>query len=213
MIEDGGLKIFWDGHASIRADDKGFTVAVDPYRPVSPDFEADIILVTHQDSGHFDPELIEEISTPRTVLLLPEAMRDVEVPVEDVEYLGIGERIDIYNVEIEGVPMCNEYHERGQGLGYRFVMAEKSFYVAGDTGMFDEVMDLEGRVDYAFLPIEGEYTMDIEEASSMAVKIKPRVTVPYHYGEPFFDEEDVDLRGFKAELERRNLECRTLKED
>lgn len=213
MIDDNGLKVFWDGHASVRVSDNGFTVAVDPYSRVSPDFEADIVLVTHQDSGHFDPEVIEEISTPRTVLLLPESMRDVEAPVDDVEYLDIGERIDIYNVEIEGVPMCNEYHERGKGLGYRFVMAETSFYVAGDTGMFDEVMDLEGRVDYAFLPIEGEYTMDVEEASGMAVKIKPKVTVPYHYGPPFFDDKDVDLRGFKVELERRNLECRFMEEE
>lgn len=213
MIEDEGLKVFWDGHASVRVNDNGFTVAVDPYGRVSPDFEADIILVTHQDSGHFDPEVIEEISTPRTVLLLPEAMRDVEVPVDDVEYLGIGDQIDIYNVEIEGVPMVNEYHERGQGLGYRFVMADRGFYVAGDTGMFDEVMDLEGRVDYAFLPIEGEYTMDVEEASGMAVKIKPRVTIPYHYGPPFFDEENVDLRGFKVELERRNLNCMFMREE
>lgn len=199
MIEEEGLEIFWNGNASVRIEDNGFTVAVDPFREAFTDFEADIVLVTHQDSEHFDLEAIDEVSYPRTVLLLPESMRDVETSVNDVEYIGEEEVVDIYNVEIEGVPMSNEYHERGQGLGYRFVMDSTSFYIAGDTGIFDGVLELENRVDYAFLPVEGEHSMDVSEASKMAAKVKPSVTVPYHY------DDGVDLRSFKTELKRRSL--------
>lgn len=210
MYEYKGVKLFWDGHASVRAVDQGFTVAVDPFSEVSPDFEADIILVTHKDKGHFDYDKLDELCDSRTVLVLPESMEDVDVPCMDVEYLREGEMVDIYNVAIEAVPMHNSHHEQGEGVGYRFVMGGRSFYVAGDTGLMDEASELESKVDVAFLPVEGAFTMDVEEAVRMAVRIKPDTVIPYHYGEPFFSDKEIDLRGLKAALEDRNIECKIL---
>ncbi|MFB6175384.1 MAG: MBL fold metallo-hydrolase [Candidatus Nanohalobium sp.] len=205
-MEYQDFDVHWDGHASVRVEDKGFTVAVDPYSKTFTDFEADIILVTHEDAGHFDPEAIEKVKGPRTVLVAPESMKNEEFPVRDVEFISEGEHLDIYNVEIEAVPMFNEDHERGNnGVGYRFVMRDRAFYVAGDTGLQDELRELENRVNLAFLPVDGVYTMDVEEAIKAAVRIKPDIAVPYHYGRPFFEEVEVDLRGFEAELVERNI--------
>lgn len=205
-----GLEIFWDGHASIRAVDDGFTVAVDPFSEVSPDFQADIVLVTHEDEGHFDRDKLDDLCGSGTVLVLPESMKEVDVPCMDVEYLKEGEVVDIYNVEVEATPMYNSHHERDEGVGYRFVMDGRSIYVAGDISLMDEAAELEGRVDVAFLPVEGSFTMDVEEAIKMAVRIKPEAVVPYHYGEPFFTNREIDLRGLKAELEDRNIKCEIL---
>lgn len=198
-----GVEVEWLGHASLKFTDNGFTLAVDPFSEFSTDFEADIILVTHKDEGHFDREAIEEISGPRTCVVVPESMKGEDIPCKDVETVEEGEVLDIYSVEIEPIPMYNEHHDRGEGVGYRFVMAGTSFYVAGDTGIIDETDMLENAVDIAFLPVEGVFTMDIEEAVNMAVRIKPSTAVPYHFGEPFF--EDVNLRGMKASLEDRNI--------
>lgn len=205
MLDYRDFKVYWDGHASVRVEDDGFTVAVDPYSEVNTDFTADIILLTHDDAGHYDPEALEKLKGPRTVLVAPESMKDKEFPVRDVEYISEGEHLDIYSVEIEAVPMFNEDHERGNGVGYRFVMRDKAFYVAGDTGLQDELRELENRVNVAFLPVEGVYTMDVEEAIKAAVKVKPDIAVPYHYGRPFFEDVEVDLRGFEAELVERNI--------
>lgn len=204
------MNIIWDGHASIRVIDQGFTVAVDPFKSVSPDFEADLVLITHEDAGHYDPGKLEEICSDRTCVVLPESMEHVEVPCMDVEYVSEGELLDIFGVKIEAVPMYNEYHECGQGFGYRFEMAGTKIYVAGDTGSIDEAAELEGKVDIAFLPVEGRYTMDVEEAIKMATRIKPKIAVPYHYGPPYFEDVEVDLRGFKAALEDRNIKCRII---
>lgn len=204
-MEYKGIDIRWDGHSSLRFEDNGFTVAVDPYAKVSDSFGADIVLVTHEDDGHFDPEMLEEVCEDRTCLVLPRCMDHLEVPCKDVEYIEEGEVLDIYGVEIEAVPMYNEYHERGKGFGYRFVMDNNSFYVAGDTGLIDEVGDLEKRVDVAFLPVDGKFTMDVEEAVKMAVRIRPEKVVPYHYGEPFF--KDVNIKSFSGELEDRSIKC------
>lgn len=205
-LEYDGFELFWYGHASIRVRDEGFNVAVDPFSQVTSDFDADLILVTHADEGHYDSEMIEELCNGRTCVVVPESMEDEDIPSRDVEFIAEGEAIDVFGIEIEAVPMYNEHHPRGEGIGYRFEMRGKNFYVAGDTGLMDESRGLEGRVDVAFLPIEGVYTMDVEDAVKTAVRIKPDITVPYHFGGPFFDDLEVDVQDFAAELEERSLQ-------
>jgi L-ascorbate metabolism protein UlaG (beta-lactamase superfamily) len=201
--------VFWEGHATVRIVDSGFTVAVDPFSPTVGDWTADLVLITHRDEGHYDPDALEKVCADGTCVVVPEGFDEEEIPCMDVETITENEIIDIFNIEIEAVPMYNDHHERGEGFGYRFVMADTSFYVAGDTGLIDEAFDLEKRVDLAFLPVEGVYTMDVEEAVKTAVRIKPDTVIPYHYGPPFFDGE-VNLKGLKSELEKRSINTEVL---
>ncbi|MFB6190581.1 MAG: MBL fold metallo-hydrolase, partial [Candidatus Nanohaloarchaea archaeon] len=184
--EYNGIEIRWDGHASLRFRDHGFTVAVDPFGQVSPGFKADIVLITHADKGHYDPEKLDEVCGDGTCVVAPESMSDMDIPCRDTEFLAEGDTLDVYSVEIEATPMYSDHHDRGEGVGYRFVMAGNSFYVAGDAGMMEETHELDGRVEVAFLPIDGDFTMDIEDAVKTAKRIRPSAVVPYHYGEPFF---------------------------
>jgi len=210
LLEYEGFEIHWDGHASVRIEDNSFTVLIDPFNQVSPDIDADLVLITHEDTGHYDSQFIEKICSENTCVVVPDSMEDEEVPCQDVEYVSEGEVIDVFGIEIESVPMYKSDEEHSEGNGYRFVMRDISFYIAGDTGLIDEAYELEGRVNIAFLPVDGEYTMDVNEAVKMAVRIKSEITVPYHYGEPFFERSDTDLRTLKAELDDRNLRCEIL---
>lgn len=210
MLKLDDFRVFWDGHASVRVEDNGFTVAVDPFKEVSPDFSADIVLVTHGDPGHFDPGKIEDICSGSTCVVVPEGIDEAEVPNRDVEVIEEGESIDVFGVEIEAIPMYNEHHQRGKGAGFRFMMGDTSFFAAGDTGLTDEMFELENRVDVAFLSVEGDRTMGASDAVKAAVRIKPDMVVPYHYGEPLLSDRNVDLRGLKAELEDRNIECKLM---
>lgn len=212
MMNYRNFKVFWEGHATVRIADNGFTLAVDPYTPVVGDWTADLVLITHRDEGHFDPEALEKVCGQSTCVVVPENIDGDEVPCMDVEQIEENEVIDIFNIEIEAVPMYNEHHERGEGFGYRFVMGETSFYVAGDTGLVEEAFDLENRVDLAFLPVEGVYTMDVEDAVKTAVRIKPEIVIPYHYGAPFF-ERDVNLKGFSSELRKRSIDTEILEQE
>lgn len=206
-MQYNGFEIEWDGRGSLRITDEGFTLAVDPVGSVSPDFEADIILITHGDKGHFDPDKIGSVCGTETCVVIPYSMEKDDIPCRDVEVLSENDHVDIFGVNIEAVPMYNEDHERGKGLGYRFVMRGNRFFVAGDTGLIDEFFDLENMVDLAFLPVDGEYTMDMDEAIQAAVRIKPDLVVPYHYGEEFYEHRGLDLKAFKAELKDRKIGC------
>lgn len=209
-MEHNGFKIHWDGHASVRIVDEGFTVAVDPLSEVSPDFTANLVLITHEDDGHFDLEKLSEVCDGGTCVVIPSSIEKDSIPCEDVEVLDEGGEIDIFGIEVEAVPMYNDQHQRGEGHGYRFEMRGENFFVAGDTDLIDEFFDLENRVDVAFLPVEGNFTMNADEAVQASVRIKPDLVIPYHYGKPFFDGREIDLKGFEAELKDRNIGCRVL---
>lgn len=204
MLNYNGFNVYWDGHASVRVIDDGFQVAVDPFGQVSPDFEADLVLITQDGAGYYDREKIEAVCKQDTCVVLPSCMKDKEVPCDDVEFIGEGEVMDVFGIEIESMPL----HEN-EGSGYCFVMRGTSFYVAGETGLMDEIWELEGRVDVCLLPVEGKDAMDVGDAVKAAVRIKPSIVVPYHFGKPFF-ETDIDLQGFSTELKDRNIGCKVL---
>lgn len=204
-----GFEIFWEGHATVRVKDEDFSVIVDPNSKVDTDFNANIVLVTHHDSGHFDQEAIDKVIAEGGCVIAPDSFNEEDIPCKDVELIGEEESIEVFGVVIESTPMYNKYHERGCGIGFIFDMQGVNFYVAGDTGCYKEAVEYENRSDIAFLPVEGQYTMDADEAIKLAVKLKPNTVVPYHYGKPFFDV-DVDLKGFKNELEDRNIRCELL---
>jgi len=207
-VEFDRLSVEWMGHSSVKVSDNGFTVAVDPFSEVIDDFSADIVLVTHSHDGHFDEEALRQVGDERTVYVLPDNMDNPGIG--EIEFLREGEVLDIYGVEVEGVPMYNDKHMRGEGLGYVFSMESTLFYMAGDTGLTQEMFDLEGRIDVAFFPVEGVFTMDVTEAVKATVRVKPELAVPYHYGEPFFPGKRRNAEEYAAELERRSIQCELL---
>ena len=61
-------------------------------------------------------------------------------------------------------------------------MNGKKLYHAGDTGLTMDMKLLEvEELDLAFVPIGGNFTMDIEDAVRAVEFIKPKITVPMHY--------------------------------
>ena len=56
------------------------------------------------------------------------------------------------------------------------------FYYAGDTDFIEPMRKLKGeKIDVAFLPIGGTYTMDVDEAVEASREIEPRIVLPLHY--------------------------------
>ena len=55
-----------------------------------------------------------------------------------------------------------------------------------------------GKIDLAFIPIDGTFTMNIEEAIQTAITISPKLVVPIH------DMGKNDPKVFKNDLERKS---------
>lgn len=188
--------IRWLGHASFEVFAAGKVIYFDPRYMKSfkseiglffenPD-EADIILITHHHADHCYPSSFEKMLTSNTKIVAPELCG--KKLGNNFMRIKAGEEVVIDEVRVKAVDAYNIkrrrasgklWHVKGEGVGYLITMDEKTIYHAGDTGGIPEMENL-GNVDVALLPIDGTFTMNIDEAVAAAKTIEPKVVIPMH---------------------------------
>ncbi len=163
-------KLLYQGHGSFRmTTDGGVTVYIDPFAGEGYDLPADLILVTHQ---HHDHNCID----------LPPHKAGCGV-IQNFDALKDGKynSFDVPGLHIEAVEAYNKNHDRSQCVGYLITVNGKLLYFAGDTSTTGQMSELaERNIDWAFLPTDGIYNMDIPEAMECARTIGAKHTVPVH---------------------------------
>jgi len=186
----GQLTITFIGHASLMMEYNGKVFHIDPvgqYADYSKLPKADLVLITHSHSDHFDLAAIEKIRKPGMEVVLP-ATCSPRLPEGKVIKNGesgtfAGIRVDAvpaYNIQHERSP-GQPYHPKGEGNGYILRFGDLTLYVAGDTENIPEMKNLKG-TDVAFLPMNLPYTMTPEMAAIAARAFLPRILYPYHFG-------------------------------
>ena len=187
----GTLNITFIGHGSLMMTFDGKIIHIDPYSKVA-DYtmlpKADLIIVTHDHSDHFDPAALQSITTSTTQILLPLVCAD-KVPGAIV--MNNDETREIFGITIKAVPAYNlvhkrengqPFHPKGVGNGYVVTFGDTKIYVAGDTENIPEMQALQG-IDIAFLPMNLPYTMTPQMVADAARSFRPKILYPYHYGE------------------------------
>lgn len=175
-------------HSSIRIQSGDTVLYVDPYKVSGRPQDADYVFITHDHFDHFSPEDIEKVSCDKTVLVVPEKMRD-KVLQEADETRGIipvkpDAPYDINGFSFETVPAYNRlkpFHPKTAGwVGYIFCLDGKRIYVAGDTDATPDAKKV--RCDVALVPVGGTYTMNASQAAELVNTIRPAAAIPTHYG-------------------------------
>lgn len=175
-------------HSSIRIQSGDTVLYVDPYKVSGRPQDADYVFITHDHFDHFSPEDIEKVSCDKTVLVVPEKMRD-KVLQEVDETRGIipvkpDAPYDINGFSFETVPAYNRlkpFHPKTAGwVGYIFCLDGKRIYVAGDTDATPDARKV--RCDVALVPVGGTYTMNASQAAELVNTIRPAAAIPTHYG-------------------------------
>lgn len=209
----GIVEMHFIGHGSLMFKVNGFVIYIDPVRSSgSYDFlpKADIILVTHEHGDHLDVNLIDSIRKQGTLVFCNQNS-SVKIPWAMV--MTAGDRQEINNIIIEGVPAYNivnerapgqPYHPKGAGLGYILTIGGKKFYIAGDTENTPEMKALKN-IDVAFLPMNLPYTMTPEMVADAALAFKPKILYPYHFGETNTGEILKLLKDSGIDVRIRNL--------
>ena len=177
-------ELLYQGHASFRlTTNHGKVIYIDPYAGEGYEEEADLILVTHQHPDH------NKIDLPAKI--------DNCIIWQNFDALIDGEykTMSFDNVSVEAVQAYNENHPIDQCVGYIVTIDGVSMYFAGDTSTTEQMASLaEKNLDYAFLPMDGKFNMDIEEAIKCAEVIKAKHTIPIHMSPgSLFNKERAEL--------------------
>ena len=136
---DGGDIVFHlFGHASVAVEYDGHTVYIDPvgaeadYRKLP---KADVILVTHAHSDHFDPKAVEALRQPSTVVIANHIVAAAAVGqsrCSTATNLALRSGLKVEAVEAYNM-VRTQYHPRGRDNGYLLTIGGERILVAGDT--------------------------------------------------------------------------------
>jgi L-ascorbate metabolism protein UlaG (beta-lactamase superfamily) len=178
--------VAWLGHDSFRLSGSK-TVYIDPWHIAAGAPPADIILITHEHSDHFDKGDIAKVSQSTTVLVGPaEVTRQV---AGDTRTVAPGDVVTVAGVTVRAVPAYNTDKFREPGVvfhpkedakvGYVVELDGTSYYHSGDTDVIDEMEQID--VDVAMIPVSGTYVMTADEAARACAKLRAGVVIPMHY--------------------------------
>ena len=190
-------------HGTLAISYEGVTIHVDPVGAYGKPTDytqfpkADVILVTHEHGDHFDKAAIETLwADGKTQFVANPGC--VELLGRGTAVSNGGSRILPGNIGLEAVPAYNYtegrtmFHPKGRDNGYILSFDGLRIYIAGDTEDIPEMAALSD-IDVAFLPVNQPYTMTVEQCVKAAKVLKPRVLIPYHFG-------NTDLSSLPAQL-------------
>jgi L-ascorbate metabolism protein UlaG (beta-lactamase superfamily) len=186
----GNLGITFVGHGTIMIFFGGKVIHVDPVSQMA-DYaklpKADLILITHEHSDHFDLKAINLVKTAKTKIV---ATENIAKQISKIIMMKNGDIQILEGFRIEAVPAYNiehmrapgvPFHPQGVGNGYIVTFGDKRLYIAGDTENIPEMKNLKD-IDIAFLPMNLPYTMTPEMVADAAKAFRPKILYPYHYG-------------------------------
>jgi len=190
------VKLTFLGHAAVLIESGESRIFIDPFVTDNPACPLKIdeiaapthILVTH---GHGD-HLGDTVELSKRFGSLVVANFEIATylstkGVEKIHAMHIGGKATF---EFGSVKMVPAVHGSGivdgdtmvyggNPCGFLLKMEEKKIYHAGDTGLTVEMQLLQlEKIDLAFLPIGGNYVMDVDDAVRAVEMIKPRRSYP-----------------------------------
>lgn len=186
-------KIKWFGHASFKISGERI-IYIDPWK-IDDEEKADIILISHSHYDHFSLEDIKKITTQETeILMTPDCQSKLKDAPGRITLIGPGKKYNVKNILIETTPSYNinkKFHPKeNDWVGFIITSNNrKRIFYTGDTDNIPEIKNI--KADIALIPISGTYVMDCREAADLVNGMKPKVAIPYHYGDIIGSEEDA----------------------
>ena len=190
-------------HSAIRIAKGGYVIYIDPFNIDENYNDADFVFITHSHYDHYSKEDLSKVINSKTIIIASEDIKEEGffnvIPNKEYEIAGLKFfTVRAYNKEKEFHPKENNW------VGYVINIENILYYIAGDTDGLEENENL--KVDIAFVPVGGKYTMDYLEAADFINKLKPKIVIPTHYGSIVGSKEE-GLK-FKEKLESLNKDTK-----
>ncbi|MBN2470252.1 MAG: metal-dependent hydrolase [Anaerolineae bacterium] len=190
------VKITWLGHAALALDINGTHVLVDPFLSGNPlaaadpeSLPADYILLTHGHGDHVGDAVAIAKRTGAMVIANNEVAGWIHG--QGVRQTHGMNPDGAYDFGFARVALTIAFHSSslpdgsygGQPNGILITTPQNQrIYLAGDTGLFSDMKLIGDKgLDFAVLPIGGNYTMGTEEALQAVKLLNPKAVLPVHY--------------------------------
>ncbi|RZK43874.1 MAG: metal-dependent hydrolase [Pedobacter sp.] len=190
------MKYTYYGQSSFLIETNSVKLLFDPFISQNPlassidinKIEADYILVSHGHGDHVGDLISIAKHTKATVIAMPEVIGWVaKQGIENVHPMNYGK----YKFDFGTVRMVWATHSAGlpdgsyggNPAGFVLELDGQNIYFAGDTGLTVEMKLLSDlyTLDYAILPIGGNYTMDVDDAVIAADYVNCSNIIGVHY--------------------------------
>lgn len=147
--------------------------------------DADIIFITHDHYDHYDEESIKKAMNEKTVLVIPTILKErASKLTNNILVVEPNNKYTIDKITFETIPSYNHeapYHPKDKEyVGYNITIDGIKYYIMGDTDRTPEADRV--KTDICLVPIGGTYTMNVDEAVAYINHLKPKKTIPIHYG-------------------------------
>jgi L-ascorbate metabolism protein UlaG (beta-lactamase superfamily) len=167
--------------ASLLVEGRGKAIYIDPvskgnYKGLP---KADLILITSDRPGHYDPEGVAKVLRKNTSALAPASIAS---KLQHSTPIGNDETVQFGDISISAVPAYHDDTDKGKANGYVFTFPGLRLYISGDTANVPELKQLK-KVEIAFLAVGPPDAMSLADGAAVIGVLKARIIYPYHFGQ------------------------------
>jgi len=163
------------------------------------------VLVSHSHYDHYSQEDVAKVSGADTKLI---GSTDVIAKEKEGQAITPGQTIEPGSIRVSAVAAYNpnkQFHPKSNNwIGFVIEIGSKRIYYAGDTDQTDEMKSLK-EIDVALLPVGGTYTMNAAQAAEAVGYFKPKMAIPYHWGDIVGGRADAEAFSKTADCETKIL--------
>ncbi|MDD3409212.1 MAG: MBL fold metallo-hydrolase [Eubacteriales bacterium] len=154
------------------------------------ELEFDVVVATHPHKDHFDDDAIPVLMDNEHTRLIAsvDCEKDIQrlsMSMQRVTIVKPGDHVHIGDFDIDLVN-CDHGAGAPDAVGVVVTVDGKKVFMAGDTCLrLDRTGEYQakGPFDVMIAPINGAYgNMNEEECVTLAATLKPKLTIPCHYG-------------------------------
>jgi len=192
------VKLTYLGHSAVMIEEGQFKGIIDPFitgNPLAQISADDLSGITHifVTHGHGD-HIGDTVDIAKKTGALIVANHEISAYLDKFKlrthamHIGGRTKFDFGRVKMTNALHGSGISENGNMIyggnpcGFVIEINGKKIYHAGDTGLTLDMKLLENEnIDVAFLPIGGNFTMDLDDAVTAADFIKAKNVVPIHY--------------------------------
>jgi L-ascorbate metabolism protein UlaG (beta-lactamase superfamily) len=145
--------------------------------------KADLILLSHNHSDHFNDVNINSLTNATTRIIAPQltfnamsstSMRSITT------VLGYGASNTFHGISVQAIRGTNGNHPEGVNNAFVTTIGGKRILTTGDCGPGPDLRALQN-IDVMFVAMNS-FTMTATTAANLVREIRPKVVYPYHFG-------------------------------